>query len=80
MDIRNSKNPQSHAQECKWYALCPMKRFYESGRLESEWIVSYCMNRGRNCVRFRLEEQGHFHPDWMLPDGTLDVRLKDRQP
>ena len=80
MDIQKSENLQRHAQECKWYALCPMKRFYESGRLESKWIESYCMNGGLNCLRFSLEEQGRFHPDWMLPDGTLDIRLKDMQP
>jgi len=23
-----------------------------------------------------MEEEGKVHPDWMLPDGTLDERLK----
>jgi hypothetical protein len=27
-------------------------------------------------VRFEKEEQGIPHPDWMLPDGTLDSSLR----
>lgn len=64
-------------RECKWYALCPMKRFYESGQLEKHWIAEYCKGDWKGCVRYRLEEEGRPHPDWMLPDGSLDERLAD---
>ena len=62
--------------ECKWYSLCPMKRFHEEGRLEERWVAYYCKGDWRRCVRFELEEKGEPHPDWMLPDGSLDEGLK----
>jgi len=29
----------------------------------------------RSCIRYQIEERGEPHPDWMLPDGTLDEKL-----
>jgi hypothetical protein len=23
-----------------------------------------------------MEEQGRYHPDWMLPDGSIDEKMK----
>ncbi|MCK4491056.1 MAG: uracil-DNA glycosylase [Candidatus Altiarchaeales archaeon] len=60
---------------CKWYDECPMKRFYEEGRLEERWIREYCKGNYRGCVRYRLEEEGKPHPDNMLPDGTIRESL-----
>jgi hypothetical protein len=54
---------------CKWYSVCPMKRFYEEGRLERKWIDKYCMGDYKRCVRYKLEEAGIPHPDSMLPNG-----------
>jgi len=34
------------------------------------------MGNGESCVRYQMEEKGKVHPDWMLPDGTLDERLQ----
>ena len=62
--------------ECKWYSMCPIKRFYETGRLEIQWIELYCKGYWEQCVRYEMEENGHYHPDWMLPDGSLDENLK----
>jgi len=62
--------------DCKWYPVCPMKRFYEEGYLEKEWINRYCQGDWENCVRYQMEERGEFHPDWMLPDGNIDEKLK----
>jgi len=61
--------------ECKWYPVCPMKLFYENGLLESKWIELYCKGDWESCVRYHLEESGESHPDWMLPDGTIDEKL-----
>jgi DNA polymerase len=61
---------------CKWYGLCPMRRFYEQGCLDRSWIELYCTGDWSRCVRFEKEEQGIPHPDWMLPDGTLDSSLR----
>ncbi|MFP4035825.1 MAG: uracil-DNA glycosylase [Desulfovermiculus sp.] len=61
---------------CKWHRLCPMRRFYEQGKLDRIWIELYCTGDWSRCVRFEKEEQGIPHPDWMLPDGTLDENLR----
>jgi len=65
------------SQDCKWFSACPMKRFYESGLLDRKWIELYCTGDWQSCVRYDLEEKGHDHPDWMLPDGRLDENLKE---
>ncbi len=53
-----------------------MKRYYEMGRIDEKWIKNYCKGNWKNCVRYKLEEKGIYHPDWMLPDGTIDESLK----
>lgn len=65
-------------EECKWYDMCPMKRLYEQGLLEKKWVELYCMGDWKQCVRFELEEKGEPHPDWMLPDGSLRMDLKEK--
>ena len=62
--------------ECKWYPACPMKYFFEKGKLDKKWVEDYCRGEWRNCVRYHLEEEGRSHPDWMLPNGILDEKLK----
>jgi hypothetical protein len=62
---------------CLWYPVCPMKRYYEAGRLDGKWIERFCMGNWRDCVRYRMESRGQPHPDWMLPDGSLDESLRD---
>jgi DNA polymerase len=54
-----------------------MKWFYEQGRLEQKWIELYCKGLWTQCVRYQMEEQGSYHPDWMLPSGVIDQKLKD---
>ena len=61
---------------CKWYEVCPMKRFYEQGKLEGRWVEEYCKGDYRLCVRYWLEERGEPHPDNMLPDGEIRQELK----
>ena len=61
---------------CKWYVACPMKRFYEEGKLERKWIEEYCMGDYIHCVRYKLEEAGTPHPDNMLPNGEIMKSLK----
>jgi DNA polymerase len=64
--------------ECKWYTVCPMKRFFEKGRIEKHWVKDYCHDKWEECVRYKLEEEGKYHPDWMLPDGSLKEELKNK--
>jgi len=61
---------------CKWYKACPMRRFYEAGKLDKKWIELYCKGDWEVCIRYQMEERGEYHPDWMLPDGSLDQNLK----
>ncbi len=75
--MKKYKKLQIFSDECKWFPACPMKWYYESGHLERKWIELYCRGDWESCVRYEMEEQGRYHPNWMLPDGSLDVRLKE---
>jgi len=35
-------NLSALSRTCKWYPVCPMKRFYEKGKLDKKWIERYC--------------------------------------
>jgi hypothetical protein len=61
--------------KCKWFHLCPLRRFEADGRLSSEWAERYCMRDCEACRRYQLEEQGIAHPDSLMPDGSIDERL-----
>ena len=74
--IKNYRKLQVLNKDCKWYAVCPMKRFYEEGKLDKKWIELYCKGDWEICVRYQKEEKGEMHPDWMLPDGSLDEKLR----
>jgi len=61
---------------CEYYSVCPMKRFYEEGKLSKKWIKSYCFNNGKGCKRKEMEDKGVPHPDNMLPNGEIDPNLE----
>ncbi len=61
---------------CKWFRLCPMRRFYRANRLDPSWIELYCKGDWQSCVRYQMEEKGAPHPDTMLPDGSIDPALE----
>jgi DNA polymerase len=52
-----------------------MKVFYEQGKIGREWIDRYCQGDWENCIRYQMEKRGEPHPDWMLPDGSIDEKL-----
>ena len=62
-------------EECKWYCCCPMKYYFEQGKLDKKWIENYCYRDWEKCVRYQKEESGIYHPDNMLPDGEIDENL-----
>jgi len=62
-------------KECKWYELCPMKKYYEDGLLDKKWVELYCKGDWESCVRYYMEENGKPHVDHMLPDGTINKEL-----
>lgn len=61
---------------CKWYYICPMKTFFEEGKLDKTWIDAYCKGNYSQCVRRKMKEEGRYHPDNMLPDGTINKKLE----
>lgn len=62
-------------KECKWYPVCPLRIFYEQGKLDKSWIELYCKGTWLNCIRYQMEENGESHPDNMMPDGSIDDNL-----
>jgi hypothetical protein len=64
---------------CRWYnESSGMKRAYDNGWLDKQWIEDYCWNGGTGCIRKkRFEEEGYVSPDYVLPDGTIDKKLKE---
>lgn len=60
---------------CRWYKVCPVKRFYDQGKIPKNWIDHYCKGDWEKCRRFQLEEQNIYHPDQMMPDGSIDHNL-----
>ena len=63
---------------CRWYdGTSGMKKAYDAGMLDRIWIDNYCLNGGKNCIRKnRFDMEGYVSPDYVLPDGTVDEKLK----
>jgi len=62
---------------CKWYSVCPLRRHEKEGKIDSRWAEKYCKTDDgwSKCKRYELEEQGIYHGDNMLPDGSIDNTL-----
>lgn len=63
---------------CKWYPVCPMKRFYDAGLLAKKWVDDYCFGNWQRCIRFEMEKLGRYHPENMLPDGSIDQKIREK--
>ena len=63
---------------CRWYdETSGIKRACDAGLLDSKWVKDYCWNGGKNCVRKqRFEREGYVSPDYVLPNGVEDQKLK----
>ncbi len=66
-------------KRCIWYdETSGVKRAYDAGLIDYHWIEDYCMNAGRECVRKqRWEGRGYVSPDWVMPDGSDDAKVKE---
>jgi hypothetical protein len=62
---------------CKWYRICPLRRHEREGKISPYWAEKYCKSDDgwMKCERYKLEERGIYHPDNMLPDGTMENKL-----
>jgi len=57
--------------------LClSFKEFLEKGIIDEKWVANYCRSDYLNCERYKMEEKGLYHPDNMMPDGSIDERLE----
>jgi len=65
----------NNKKSCKWFEVCSLKRFYEQGELNRKWVEDYCRGNYLKCTRYNMEEKGVYHPDNMLPDGSIDENL-----
>lgn len=65
--------------ECPWYdETSAIKRAFDLELIEKKWVEKFCWNGGKNCVRKkRFEKEGYISPDYVLPDGTEDLKLKN---
>jgi hypothetical protein len=66
---------KSKNQICKWYNVCPIKYFVDHGKLDQKWVEEYCLVGNKACVRYKMEEAGEFHPDYILPNGEIKEDL-----
>ncbi|MCK4664262.1 MAG: uracil-DNA glycosylase [Bacteroidales bacterium] len=73
--VNDYKKLKILTQDCKWYPTCPMKHFYENGKLDKKWIENYCKGNWQDCIRFFKEENNIYHPDNMLPNGEINENL-----
>ena len=65
----------NYKEVCKWFSVCPLKMFYEQGKLDKKWVENYCWSNYSKCTRYKMEEKGFYHPDNMMPDGRIDKRF-----
>jgi len=74
----NEKGIGGNRNACRWYdGTSGMKTAYDAGMLDKKWIDEYYMNEGKGCLRKkRFEEEGYVSPDYVLPNGTVDEKLK----
>jgi len=63
---------------CKWFHVCPLRRFEKQGKISDIWKNKYCLSKEnwKNCNRYQMEEKGIPHDDNMLPSGKIDNRLE----
>ena len=66
----------SKKKTCRWFEVCPLKRFYQQGKIDKRWIEDYCLADNPECLRRILEEKGVYHADNLMPDGTINRSLR----
>ncbi len=62
--------------KCKWYNVCPLRWFESQGKLDDKWKNLYCEKDFKECQRYKCEENGIYHPNNLLPDGSINEGLK----
>ncbi len=65
----------NNRETCQWFSVCPIRRYTEQNLIDKKWVEEYCKSEYWRCVRRKMQEKGQYHPDNMMPDGTVDKRL-----
>jgi len=58
--------------DCKWFLVCPMKRFYEEKRLDKKWIELYYKGDWKSCGRYQQNKNYYLQ----RYDGIRSIGLK----
>jgi len=66
---------------CKWYnQTSAIKKAYQAGKIDQKWLKKYCWNNGKECLRKkRFEQENYISPDYVMPDGSINEKLKKEQ-
>jgi len=65
----------NNRKTCHWFSVCPIRCYTEQDLIDKKWVEQYCKSEYWRCVRRKMQERGQYHPDNMMPDGTIDRRL-----
>ncbi len=65
----------NNRETCHWFSVCPIRRYTEQNLIDKKWVEQYCKSEYWCCLRRKMQERGQYHPDNMMPDGTIDKRL-----
>jgi len=65
----------NNRETCQWFSVCPIRRYTEQNLIDKKWVEEYCKSEYWRCVRRKMQKKCQYHPDNMMPDGTIDKRL-----
>ncbi|MDD2352532.1 MAG: uracil-DNA glycosylase [Candidatus Caldatribacteriota bacterium] len=66
---------KSTGKICPWFYCCPIKVYVERQLIEKKWTEQYCKLKYWRCIRKKMQDKNQYHPDNMLPDGTINTQL-----
>jgi len=61
---------------CKWLDVCPLRKFEKEGLISGKWRREYCEGDYTRCKRYQMTERGEPHSDNMMPDGSIEEKIK----
>ncbi len=63
---------------CKWLEMSPLRKLEEQGKISKKWKKDYCLTNENwnNCKRYQFEAEGKYHPDNMMPDGSINKNIR----
>ena len=61
--------------KCKWFNICPLRRFEKERKLNLVWRNKYCLGNFQKCQRYIETLKEVSHPANILPDGSINKSL-----